>query len=60
MDKFLTYNHPSVPMKGIVVGRTYTLEELQEKFTLDEIKCFFKPTNFSFDELVIKETKTSK
>ena len=49
MEKYLLYNHASVPTKDIVLDRTYELKELQKKFTLEEIKCLFKPINFDFE-----------
>jgi hypothetical protein len=57
MDKLLKYNHPAVPFNGIIIGKAYTLEELQNKFTIEEIKCFFTPDNFSFDELTDETIK---
>ena len=51
MERYLVYNHPSVPPMGIVLDKGYTLEELQKRFTMEEIQGFFKPYGFTFDEL---------
>lgn len=56
MEKLLNYNHPAVPQKDIMLGRAYTIEELQVSFTLEEIKCFFEPMNFKWSDLE-KQTK---
>jgi len=55
--KYLIYNHPAVPPNGIKIGMVYSLEELEKKFTLDEIKCLFKPDNFKWDETVKVDIK---
>jgi hypothetical protein len=57
MDKFLKYNHPAVAPKGIEIERSYSLAELQKRFSLDQIKCFFKPENFEWSELEKATTK---
>jgi len=50
MEKYLTYNHASVAPINIQMEKVYLLEELQKNLTLEEIKCFFKPDNFKWDE----------
>jgi hypothetical protein len=57
MTKYLIYTHPAVAKGNIKVGTWYSLEELQQNYTLDEIKCFFSPCNFGWEEL---ETKSKK
>lgn len=47
MAKLYIYTHPAVPPSEFKVGIKYTLEELEKKFTAEEIDCFFKPL---FDE----------
>jgi len=51
VDKILVYNHPAVPPVNIKLGRGYLLEELEKDFNLEEMKCFFKDENFSWDEV---------
>jgi len=55
MEKYLTYNHPAVAPFGIKLGKVYLLEELEKMFTLEEIKCFFKPDNFKFSEVKLEK-----
>jgi hypothetical protein len=55
MTKYVIYNHPAFPPLGIKVGITYDLNELLKMFTLDEIKCFFQPDNFTWEQLDIAE-----
>lgn len=57
MNKYLIYVHPAYPPANIKVGTWYLLEELQERFSLDELKCFFHPTNFSWSEIEPKNKK---
>ena len=57
MDKILVYNHPAVPPTNIKLGRGYLLEELECKFTLDEMKCFFKAENFNWEDSVKVDIK---
>jgi hypothetical protein len=56
--KYLTYVHAAVPKGNIKVGTWYSLEELLEIFTMDEIKYFFHPCNFGYEELERKVSKT--
>ena len=51
MTKYCIYVHPSVPPVGIKVGVWYSLEELKERFTLEEIVFKFQGANFGFEEL---------
>jgi len=63
MTKFLVYCHPSVPSIGIKINTWYSLEELQLKYSLEHIKCFFHPANFGWEEIepeVKPIVKTSK
>ena len=46
--KLLAYTHP-VAM-GYNVNQTYTLEELQNKLSIDEIKTLFSPLNFKWEQ----------
>ncbi len=55
MTKYLVYIHPSVPPANIKVGTWYSLEELQERFDSEFIKCFFTPSNFGWEEIESKK-----
>ncbi len=49
--KFLVYAHPSVPPVNIKINVWYSLDELKERFDLEEIKHFFQPSNFAWEDL---------
>ena len=53
----LKYNHPSVPSKGIELGKVYDLEYLESLFDLDDVKILFKPIDFTWTNLD-KQNKT--
>jgi hypothetical protein len=55
IQKLLKYNHPAA--SGYDVRKIYTLDELQEVMNIDEIKTFFIPINFKWDEKVKKIIK---
>jgi len=59
MEKLLTYNHAAIPIDKIVLGKEYSLKELEKDFSLTEIQCFFKPINFKWEESVV-ESKVNK
>ena len=58
MVKYCIYSHAAVPPANIKLEQWYALEELKERFTLDEIKLYFIPANFSLSELEPKIKKT--
>lgn len=59
MEKYLVYCHPSIAPTNIKLNTWYSLNELKERFTIEEIKCFFTPCNFSFSELNNENKKKS-
>lgn len=60
MNKYLKWNHPAVPSKGIIVDRVYELDELLKLFKLDEIKTIFKPENFEWESEIKNKNIISK
>lgn len=58
MNKRFVYNHPAIPLEGIITGIDYSLEDLQKKFNSEEIKCFFKEKVESVEE--VKKNKQNK
>lgn len=57
MEKYLLYTHAAC-QPNIESGKIYALSELQKRFTLEEIKCFFTPDGFAWEEK--EEVKLSK
>jgi hypothetical protein len=55
--KYLTYIHAAYPPANISVGVWYPLNELQSRFTMDQIKMFFTPCNFAWEDLEPKVIK---
>lgn len=52
MEKYLIYAHASAnPPPNIKLNTWYSFEELKQRFSLEEIKAFFNPTNFQSSEL---------
>lgn len=51
MKKFLEWTHPAVPFHGLKMYKGYDLEYLKELFTMDQIRIFFKPIDFEWEEL---------